>query len=355
MTTRRFGFVLLPDFALLPLSCMVDTLADANYVSERPLYEWYSLSMEGTEVMAANGLRLAADYEIADAPSFDSVVVCSAFDAHLHRSRRMSRWLNRLVESGARVGAIATGSWQLAYAGLLDGRRCTIHWEDLPSFRETFPALRVSDAIFEIDGPVFTCSGGTGAIDLFLHFVAEDFGADIATQVAQQIMYQNIRSGDEHQPVDASALLRVHHQGVAKATEMMRKAMESPVSIEQIAAASDMSLRQLERQFARLFGRTPQDFYRDLRLDRARNLIRLTNLSMSEIATACGFSSASYLARCHRRRFGRSPSAERGRAATRQESDRLHNVTSRRAHVGKEVGSQRNGEPPRASFRFDTT
>ena len=157
MTTRRFGFVLLPDFALLPLSCMVDTLADANYVSERPLYEWYSLSIEGTEVMAANGLRLATDYEIADAPPLFSVVVCSAFDAHLHRSRRMSRWLNRLVESGARVGAIATGPWQLAYAGLLDGRRCTIHWEDLPSFREAFPALRVSDAIFEIDGPVFTC------------------------------------------------------------------------------------------------------------------------------------------------------------------------------------------------------
>ena len=316
MKTRRFGFVLLPDFALLPLSCMVDTLADANYVSERPLYEWHSLSMEGTEVTGANGLRLATDYELADAPPLDSVVVCSAFDGHLHRSTRMNRWLNRQVESGARVGAIATGSWQLAYAGLLDGRRCTIHWEDLPSFRETFPELDVSDAIFEIDGPVFTCSGGTGAIDLFLHFVTEDFGIDIAAKVAQQIMYQNVRSGDEHQPVDASALLCVHHRGVARAAEEMRKAMESPVSIEQVAAVSGMSLRQMERQFARLFGRTPQEFYRDLRLDHARNLIRLTNLSMSEIATACGFSSASYLARCHRRRFGRSPSAERARAAT---------------------------------------
>ena len=316
MKTRRFGFVLLPDFALLPLSCMVDTLADANYVSERPLYQWYSLSMEGAEVMGANGLRLATDYELADAPPLDSVVVCSAFDGHLHRSTRMNRWLNRQVESGARVGAIATGSWQLAYAGLLDGRRCTIHWEDLPSFRETFPELDVSDAIFEIDGPVFTCSGGTGAIDLFLHFVTEDFGTDIAAKVAQQIMYQNVRSGDEHQPVDASALLCVHHRGVARAAEEMRKAMESPVSIEQVATVSGMSLRQMERQFARLFGRTPQEFYRDLRLDHARNLIRLTNLSMSEIATACGFSSASYLARCHRRRFGRSPSAERSRAAT---------------------------------------
>ena len=320
--TRRFGFVLLPDFALLPLSCMVDTLADANYVSERPLYEWYSLSMEGTEVMAANGLRLATDYEIVDAPPLDSVVVCSAFDAHLHRNTRMNRWLNRLVDSGARVGAIATGSWQLAYAGLLDGRRCTIHWEDLPAFRETFPALNVSDAIFEIDGPVFTCSGGTGAIDLFLHFVAEDFGTEIATKVAQQIMYPSVRSGDEHQPVDANVLLRVRHRGVARAAEVMRKAVESPVSIEQIAAASGMSLRQMERQFARLHGRTPQDFYRDLRLYHARNLIRLTDLSMTEIASACGFSSASYLARCHRRRFGRSPSAERARAATRLKSSR---------------------------------
>ena len=338
MKTRRFGFVLLPEFALLPLSCMVDTLADANYVSERPLYEWCSLSMEGTEVIAANGLRLATDYEIAAAPPLDSVVVCSAFDAHLHRSARMNRWLNRLVESGARVGAIATGSWQLAYAGLLDGRRCTIHWEDLPSFRETFPALNVSDAIFEIDGPVFTCSGGTGAIDLFLHFVAEDFGTDIAAKVAQQIMHQNVRSGDEHQPVDASLLLRVHHRGVAKAAAAMRKAMESPVSIEQVATDSGMSLRQMERQFARVFGRTPQDFYRDLRLDHARNLIRLTNLSISEIATACGFSSASYLARCHRRRFGRSPSAERARAATGQESSRILDAAARRGHIGEEVG-----------------
>ena len=150
MNSKRFGFVLLPEFALLPLSCMVDTLEDANYVSERRLYDWCSLSVEGAEVAAANGLRLTTDCVIRDAPPLDSVVVCSAFDAHLHRSPRLNRWLNRQFESGARVGAIATGSWQLACAGLLEGRRCTIQWEDLPSFRETFPILDVSDAIFEI-------------------------------------------------------------------------------------------------------------------------------------------------------------------------------------------------------------
>ena len=217
MNSKRFGFVLLPEFALLPLSCMVDTLEDANYVSERRLYDWCSLSVESAEVTAANGLRLATDCDIRDAPPLDSVVVCSAFNAHLHRSPRLNRWLNRQFESGARVGAIATGSWQLAYAGLLEGRRCTIHWEDLPSFRETFPILDVSDAIFEIDGPVFTCSGGTGAIDLFLRFVSDDYGTEIAAKVAQQIMYPNVRRGDEHQPADASTALHVQPRGVANA------------------------------------------------------------------------------------------------------------------------------------------
>ena len=328
MSSKRFGFLLLPDFALLPLSCMVDTLEDANYLSGQRLYDWCSLSVQGSAVTAANGLRLATDYDVADAPPLDSVVVCSAFDAHLHRSARMNRWLMRQVESGARVGAIATGSWQLAYAGLLEGRRCTIHWEDLPAFREAFPALNVSDAIFEIDGPIFTCSGGTGAIDLFLHFVADNFGIGIATQVAQQIMYQNVRRGDEHQPVDASTLLRVPHRGVAKAAELMRTHLETPLRIEEVAVASGMSLRQMERQFRKLFGQTPQDFYRDLRLDHARNLIRLTSLTMFEIATACGFSSASYLARCHRRRFGRSPSAERARAALRREPSHVFDRAS---------------------------
>ena len=318
MSSKRFGFVLLPEFALLPLSCMVDTLEDANYVSERRLYNWCSLSVGGMEVVAANGLRLATDHDVRDAPPLDSVVVCSAFNAHLHRSTRLNRWLNQQMDSGARVGAIATGSWQLAHAGLLEGRRCTIHWEDLPSFRETFPALDVSDAIFEIDGPVFTCSGGTGAIDLFLRFVSDDYGADIATKVAQQIMYQNVRRGDEHQPADASTALRVRYRGVAHATGVMRAHLESPVSMREIAAMSGMSLRQMERQFRKLFGQTPQDFYRDLRLDHARNLIRSTDMSMFEIATACGFSSASYLARCHRRRFGRSPRVERARAAIRR-------------------------------------
>ena len=208
MNRKRFGFVLLPEFALLPLSCMVDTLEDANYVSERRLYDWCSLSVGGMEeVVAANGLRLATDYDVRDAPPLDSVVVCSAFNAHLHRSTRLNRWLNQQMDSGARVGAIATGSWQLAHAGLLEGRRCTIHWEDLPSFRETFPALDVSDAIFEIDGPVFTCSGGTGAIDLFLRFVSDDYGADIAAKVAQQIMYQNVRRGDERYRLDDAVSL----------------------------------------------------------------------------------------------------------------------------------------------------
>lgn len=160
--------------------------------------------------------------------------------------------------------------------------------------------------------------GGTGAIDLFLRFVSDDYGAEIATKVAPQNMYQTVRKGDEHQPADASTALRVQHRGVAAAAEVMRTNLESPVSMEQIAARSGMSLRQMERQFQRLFRQTPQDFYRDLRLDHARNLIRSTEMTMFEIATACGFSSASYLARCHRRRFGRSPRVERARAAIRR-------------------------------------
>ena len=319
MSRKRFGFVLLPEFALLPLSCMVDTLEDANYVSERRLYDWCSLSVEGTEVMAANGLRVSTDFDLRDSPPLDTVVVCSAFNARLHGSSRLNRWLNQRLDSGARVGAIATASWQLAHAGLLEGRRCTIHWEDLPSFRETFPALDVSDAIFELDGPVFTCSGGTGAIDLFLRFVSDDYGAEIAAKVAQQIMYQNIRRGDEHQLADAgTAALRRRHRGVAAATGMMRANLETPMRMEEIAAMSGMSLRQMERQFRKLLGQTPQDFYRDLRLEHARNLIRSTDMTMFEIATACGFSSASYLARCHRRRFGRPPRSERARAAIRR-------------------------------------
>ena len=326
--SKRFGFVLLQEIALLPLSCMVDALEDANYVIDRHLYDWCSLSVGDTHVTAANGLKLAIDYDIFDAPVLDTVVVCSAFNAHRYRNGRLTRWLNQRAESGARVGAIATGSWQLAYAGLLEGRRCTIHWEDLPSFRETFSNLDVTTDIFEIDGPVFTCSGGTSAIDLFLRFISDDCGAEVASKVAQQIMHQNVHSGDEQQPVDTSTILGVQHQGVAKATRLMQAKVEATASMEDIATASGMSLRQMERQFQRLFSQTPQEFYRELRLKHARNLIRSTNLKMFEIATACGFSSASYLARCHRRRYGRSPSAERARAAVRRETSHTVDVAT---------------------------
>ncbi len=309
--TERYGFLLCPGHPMLSVSAAIDTLALANYVGQKQLYSWCTISQDAEPAQSMNGLSVQADYTFRDTPPLTSVVVCCGVDGHLQAKPEVMSWLRRLRASGTGVGAVSTGTWVLARAGLLKGRRCTIHWEDRAPFRETFPDLNLTDALFETDGPVFTCSGGTAVVDLALTFVAAAHGIDLANKVAEQLLHDAIRS-----PAAASALnhqrrLGITNPHVRKAVKIMERNLEDPITLPEIASRVGLSQRHLDRLFHSHLGRSPKRYYLECRLRMARSLVRQTDLSIIETAMACGFSSSSYLAKWYARQFGTTPREER--------------------------------------------
>lgn len=313
--TRRFGFLLFDNYPLLPVSAMMDVLRDTAYVTDRYDYDWCTIAAAPGPVTAMNGMRTLADYTLLTAPPLDVVVVCSGLNGHLIEDRKVIAWLRRLSSRNVMIGAIATGPWLLAKAGLLDNRRCTMHWEDMQAFTETFPLIDIVQDLYVFDGPVFTCAGGTGAIDLFLHIVARDLGPETSTAVARQIMYSAVRDGTVSQPSVDSPYKMIRQPSVRKALKLMQDNVEQPLAIADITNRSGASQKQLQRYFKTYFGSTPQLVYREMRLDHARTLVRLTDIAIWEIALITGFSTTAYFSKCYRDLFGLSPAEERRRAS----------------------------------------
>ncbi|WP_219929159.1 GlxA family transcriptional regulator [Albidovulum aquaemixtae] len=290
---------------------MIDILRDAEYVTGRRNFEWFTISADGAEVAAMNHLRIRADYSIENTPACDVVVVCAGLGGHLIDDDRVFRWLRKQYSDNVVVGSIATGTWVLAKAGLLHDHKCTVHWEDIPAFEETYPRIDVARMLYVRDRQIFTCTGGTAAIDLFLQFVTESLGAEVSSDVARQIIHQSVRVGSDLLPIKDSPYLNIPNRALHDATVMMHDNLENPVPISDIAKRVGVSQKHLERLFRSFFRSTPQLHYRTIRLDHARALVRLTKFEIWQIAIIAGFSSAQYFSRCYRSKFSITPTEER--------------------------------------------
>jgi transcriptional regulator GlxA family with amidase domain len=263
-------------------------------------------------VRASNGIELHPEGDLEFASGLRTVVVCSGTEVQRFDSRGAFSWLRRMARNGADVGALCTGSYVLARAGLLDGYRCTIHWENLAGFAEDFPDIEVTSELFEIDRGRFTCSGGTASIDLMLNMIARQHGHELAAAVADQVLHERIRDHHDHQRMSLPARLGVRHPKLLAVIEMMEKNLEEPLSRIELARSAGLSTRQLERLFRKYLNRSPARYYLELRLDKARLLLLQTNMSVIDVALACGFVSASHFSKCYRDFFGRTPRKERG-------------------------------------------
>ena len=308
----RVAFVLVPRFSMIAFTAAVEPLRLANHTKGQTLYHWSLFTLDGKPVSASNGIVLHPEGDLRAAREFETIVVCSGLDVHLVNDKALLSWLRRMDRQGAAVGAICTGSHILARAGLLDGHRCTIHWEQLASFAEDFPEIEVTSELFEISGNRFTCSGGTSAIDMMLNAIAQQHGHELAAAVADQFMHERIRDRHDHQRMSLPVRLGVRHPKLLSVIEMMEQNLEEPLSRTDLAQSADLSTRQLERLFRKYLSRSPARYYLELRLNKARLLLLQTNMSVIDVALACGFVSASHFSKCYRDFFGRTPRKERG-------------------------------------------
>ncbi len=307
----RVSFLLIPDFSMAAFSAAIEPLRLANYATGKTLYEWEILSREGEPVAASNGVTVQVDRGIPEAPRPDNVIVCSGLGAHLYQDTVVFGWLRRWSREGAHLGAVCTGAHILAHAGLLNGYRCTVHWENLESFREQYPDLEILPELYEVDRDRFTCAGGWAASDMILTEIGRRHGPEIAAAVTEQFMHERIREGHDNQRLPLQARLRISHPKLIQAIVEMERNAEEALSRDEIAARVGLSRRQLERLFRRYLNTSPARYYLRLRLDRARLLLGQTTMPVTEIAFACGFTSASHFSKCYRDMFTRSPRDER--------------------------------------------
>lgn len=312
---RSFAFVLLDTFAMMGVASAIEPLRAANRLAGRDIYRWSLLSPDGAPVRPSNGMTIAVDGPAARAADCDLVLVCAGIELEPASQTRITVALRQALRRGAAIGGISAGSFVLARAGLLDGYRCTIHWENLDSFAEAFPDIEVSTDLFEIDRNRFTCCGGTAALDLMLHLIGRRHGAALATSVSEQCILERIRDEHDAQRMPVSARLRVNHPKLVAAIGLMESNLEQPLAQDDLARRIGLSRRQLERLFRRYLRKAPARHYLELRLQRARLLLLQSTLSIIDVALACGFVSASHFSKCYRQAYGRSPKQERAAPA----------------------------------------
>jgi len=312
---QRYFFLLLERFTMISFAAAIEPLRLANRLSGRPLYEWRVIGENGEFAACSNGTRIMLDGGLGETLNGDTILVCGGVDIARAATRPVLGWLRREARRGARMGALCTGAWVLAEAGLLDGRRATIHWENQDGFAEEFPDVTLIRTVFVEDASRLTAAGGTAAIDLMLRQIARDHGSELANRVADQMIHTSIRSEDDHQRLSIPTRIGARHPRLAQVIARMEANIEDPISPARLATDANLSPRQLERLFARYLGRSPKRYYMELRLERARNLLMQTEMSVIEIALACGFGSASHFSKCYRAIYGSTPYRQRGAEA----------------------------------------
>jgi transcriptional regulator GlxA family with amidase domain len=317
---ERFAFVLVPNFSMIAFASALEPLRIANRMADRELYGWQIVSQGGGPVRASNGCLVTTDQSLADVavgPGRDHpiVILCSGLGAERIHDGQLLAWLRRADRAGATIGAVCTGAHLLARAGLLKGHKCTIHWENLPGFVEEFPEIEVTADLFEVDRNRLTCSGGTAALDLMLHLIRARHGQELVTKISEQCLMDRIRQPHDHQRMPYRVRLGIHHAKLIHAIEMMEANVEEPLEQQMLARYVGLSRRQLERLFRKHLGRSPAQYYLELRLERARHLLYQTTMPIMNVAFATGFVSASHFSTCYRQLYGRTPRAERATIA----------------------------------------
>ena len=315
---RSFVFFLVPDFTMIAFATALDPLRSANRMLGYDAYQWRLASLDGRPVKASNGVECAVNTSLeeerrkmagSDRP--DMVIVCSGLNVESYNNRTVFAWLREEYNRGVAVGGLCTGAHVLAAAGLLSNKRCAIHWENLPGFAEAFPKANVFADLFEVDQNIYTCAGGTAALDMMLKLIGEDYDESLVNRVCEQVLTDRVRSPTDRQRLPLRARLGVQNAKVLSIIELMEANLSEPLSLIEVAGHVGLSRRQIERLFRTEMGRSPARYYLEIRLDRARHLLVQSSMPVVEVAVACGFVSASHFSKCYRELYSRSPQQER--------------------------------------------
>lgn len=308
---ETFGFLLAPGFALMSYAAAVEPLRAANVLAGRTLYRWISITTGGRVVASSAGASVSATARVGDALDLDMLIVCAAGNPAAFRDRATFAWLRKLARKGVRIAGVSGGPVLMARAGIMQGRRMTVHWEHAPALAESHPDLLLTRSLYVIDGDRLTCAGGVAPLDMMHALIAARMGDAFARRVSDWFLHTEIRPPGGPQRASLIERYGVHSRDLVTALEVMESRIGDPASRGEVAARAGLSTRQLDRLFRTQMRTTFAAHYRAIRLARARDLLTQTSLSVTEVALAAGFASASHFSRLYARAHGYPPRRER--------------------------------------------
>ena len=308
------GVLLFPGFSMMALASMTEPLRAANLISDRELYRWGMVaapSVAAAETVSSSGFRIGADCSWSSLPACDLLLVVASLDFERHLQPSLLARLATVARRSKAMGGVSNGSLVLARAGLLDGYRCTVHWERLRELQQNFPAVRTTQEVYCIDRERWTCGGGAAAMDMMLALIRTQHGPALALKVANNFLHARMRWPGEMQPMEVRWRYGVKDRRLAKAIGFMEQSIETPLKLARIADLAGLSSRQLQRLFVAELAQSPERFYVNMRLRLAQDLLAHTEDTVGDVALQCGFGNSSHFARSFKSAFGRRPSEAR--------------------------------------------
>lgn len=307
----RLAFLIPPNFQLMCLAGPTTVFDVANLVAKKRLYDLHVISDRGGEVASSIGTKV--DTEKAGGTAFDTLLAFGTM-AVGPASKHTLNYVRKAVKTSRRVSSVCTGAFVLAEAGLLDGRRATTHWLYAQQFRQRFPKVKLDDdRIFIVDGAVWTSAGMSAGVDLALEMVERDFGPELARSVAKKLVLYHRRTGGQSQHSELLELTP-NSDRLQNALTYAKQNLRSPLSVEDLATAANLSPRQFSRTFRSVTGQTPAKAVEHLRLEAARILIEQSEHSIDEVAANTGFGDSERMRRAFLRGFGQPPQVIRRNA-----------------------------------------
>ncbi|SHM35878.1 transcriptional regulator, AraC family with amidase-like domain [Roseovarius pacificus] len=309
--SRRIGILPVEGFAMMSYAALTEPMRAANLLAGRDLYEMVNIGRSMAPVASSGAGLVAPQAKLGDDPRLDYLFVVAGGDPAAFADRAITGWLQRLARRGVLLGGVSGGPVILAQAGLMEGRRMTVHWEHAAALSEALPHLLIERTLYVIDRDRVTCAGGTAPMDLMHALIMQHHGAQFARLVSDWFMHTEVRPSVGPQRAGLVERVGTTAPAILDAVEAMEANLGDPLPLARLAEVAGLSPRQLNRQFSDKLGRPAMRYYRDLRLDMAQNLLRNSPLSLTEIALATGFASSSHFSRVYAQRFGQPPSAYR--------------------------------------------
>jgi transcriptional regulator GlxA family with amidase domain len=313
VSRKSIGFLLIPDFALMSYASAIEPFRAANTLSGKALYSWHHISIDGSPARASNDVLIPCDYKVGDSLTMDRLFVCAGGNPAAFNHNPTLRWLRKLASRGLQIGGVSGGPYILARAGLLEKHRFTLHWEHIPALAEEFPHLEAAQSLYVIDRGRLTCAGGIAALDMMHELIEDDYGQALASAVSEWFLHTDVRLGSGPQRMRLRERFNVTSGSLLKALAFIEANLENPASRQSLAEVAGLSIRQLDRLFQSHLGITARSYYLRARLERARTLLRQTEMPILEISVAMGFPSASRFSKAFSSVFGHSPQRERRR------------------------------------------